>query len=201
MSPYAHPFVPRRRFMLYLSSDPNILDSKNMWWQVLYILLRYSYLIPLISLFFPRLSCSWMFYWHWKVWRYWLHISFWHTTKYANSCLYTGDWLAWQVSCPGRKHIKIALHTAVVFNRNIIQLTQVFFRRFFFISLNVEPSWILTGTQKFPEAAVGQLTVLAVLKVFCPEISGHGAASKRLSSAIYLAIRTSHLLLSCVWSH
>lgn len=115
----------------YLSSDPNILDSKNMWWQVLHILLRYSYLIPLIYIFFFRLSYSWMFYWHWNVWRYWLHISFWHTTKYAISCLHTSDWLTWQISCLGRKHIKIALHAAVVFNRNIIQLTQVFFRRFF----------------------------------------------------------------------
>lgn len=115
----------------YLSSDPNILDSKNMWWQVLHILLRYSYLIPLIYIFFFRLSYSWMFYWHWNVWRYWLHISFWHATKYAISCLHTSDWLTWQISCLGRKHIKIALHAAVVFNRNIIQLTQVFFRRFF----------------------------------------------------------------------
>lgn len=189
ISPCAHPFVPRRRFILYFSSGPNILDSKNMWWQVLYILLRYSHLIPFISLFFPRLSCSCMFYWHWKVWRYWLHISFWHTTKCAISCLHTGDWLTWQVSHLGRKHIKIALHAAVVFNRNIIQLTQVFFRRFFFISLNAEPSWILTGTQMFLEAAVAQLAVLAVLKVFYPEISGHGEASKWLSSAMYLATK------------
>lgn len=88
MSPCAHPFV-LRRFMLYLSSDPNILDSKNMWCKVLYIILRYSCLISLISLFFPRLSCSCMFNWHWKVWRYWLHIFFWHTIKYAICCLHT----------------------------------------------------------------------------------------------------------------
>lgn len=41
----------------------------------------------------------------------------------------------------------------------------------------------------FLEAAVAQLAVLAVLKVFYPKISGHGEASKPLSSAMYLASR------------
>lgn len=146
MSPCAHSFVPKRwaklrkshqmpRFMLYLSSDPNLLDSKK---YVMTSLIHISNIFlpytPCVSTFsflvFLALACF-ILTGSLKVWRYWLHISFWHTTKNAISHLHTGDWLTWQVSSLCIKRIKIVLHAAVVFNRNIIQLTQVFFRFFF----------------------------------------------------------------------
>lgn len=163
-----------------------------MWRQVLHISTMFLPYTPYVSTFsflvFLALACF-SLTGSLKVWRYWLHISFWHTAKYAISRLHAGDWLTWQVSSLCIKHIKIVLHAAVVFNRNSIQLTQVFSRRFFsfHLMLNLLGFWQVHKSSRRP-LFLGSLCCL-VLKLFYPEITGPGDESKRLSSAVYLASR------------
>lgn len=193
MSPCAHLFEPEVSKAAEISPYTEIyalsflrsqyLGLKNTWWQVLCIFLRCSYFIPLMSQPFLALACF-ILTESLKVWRYWFQ----HTAKSAISHLCTDDWLTWQVSSFCIKHIKIVLRAAVVFNRNIIQLTQVFFRRFF--SFHLMPKLLCVWQAHISSQRLLFLSLLCCLhSVFYPEISSPGDESKRLSSAMYLASR------------
>lgn len=121
--------TPRNVF--YFFSNPQFLTQRIHEGKFHIYFSHIPVLHPLhLNLFFLHLA-SFTLTGRLKVFRYWLHVSFWHAVKYAISHLHTGDWLTWQVSSLCTKHIKIVLHAVVVFNRNFIQLTQVLFGRFF----------------------------------------------------------------------
>lgn len=140
MSPLAHRLCQRGQqscanvatFQESCFTCPSILDSNSMQRQISYIFLIYSCLFSLcLSLFSLSLSCSWICYSAWKTESIQVLITRLSLTHHWRCHLPSSHRLTCQVSSLCIKHITVVLHAVVVFNRNCIQLTQIFFGRFF----------------------------------------------------------------------